>query len=83
MPNPIFASLPTTIFEVMSSLSRELGAVNLGQGFPDEPGPLAIREAAARACIDGPNQYPSMLGLAELRQAVADHYNRTQGLDLD
>ncbi len=83
MPNPIFASLPTTIFEEMSSLSRELGAINLGQGFPDEPGPLAIREAAARACIDGPNQYPSMLGLPELRQAVAEHYNRTQGLDLD
>jgi aspartate/methionine/tyrosine aminotransferase len=83
MPNPIFASLPTTIFEVMSSLSRELGAINLGQGFPDEPGPLAIREAAARACIDGPNQYPSMLGLAELRQAVAERYNARQGLDLD
>lgn len=83
MPNPTFASLPTTIFEVMSSLSRELGALNLGQGFPDAPGPLAIREAAARACIDGPNQYPSMLGLAELRQAVAEHYNARQGLDLD
>jgi aspartate/methionine/tyrosine aminotransferase len=83
MPNPIFANLPTTIFEVMSSLSRELGAINLGQGFPDEPGPLAIREAAARACIDGPNQYPPMLGLPELRQAVAGHYNRTQGVDLD
>jgi aspartate/methionine/tyrosine aminotransferase len=83
MANPIFASLPTTIFEEMSSLSRELGAINLGQGFPDEPGPLAIREAAALACIDGPNQYPSMLGLPELRQAVAGHYNRTQGLDLD
>ncbi len=83
MPNPIFASLPTTIFEVMSTLSRELGAINLGQGFPDEPGPLAIREAAARACIDGPNQYPSMLGLPELRQAVAAHYNARQGLDLD
>jgi aspartate/methionine/tyrosine aminotransferase len=83
MPNPTFANLPTTIFEVMSQLSRDLGAVNLGQGFPDEPGPLAIRQAAARACIDGPNQYPSMLGLPELRQAVAEHYNRSQGLDLD
>jgi aspartate/methionine/tyrosine aminotransferase len=83
MANPVFASLPTTIFEVMSSLSRELGAVNLGQGFPDEAGPLAIRKAAARACINGPNQYPSMLGIPELRQAVAEHYNRSQGLDLD
>ncbi|MDR3512913.1 MAG: aminotransferase [Caulobacteraceae bacterium] len=83
MPNPIFASLPTTIFEVMSGLSRELGAINLGQGFPDESGPLAIREAAARACVDGPNQYPPMAGLPELRQAVAEHYNARQGLDLD
>ena len=38
--------------------------VNLGQGFPDEDGPLAIREAAARALIDGPNQYPPTRGLA-------------------
>lgn len=83
MPSPIFANLPTTIFEVMSGLARETGAINLGQGFPDEPGPLAIREAAARACVDGPNQYPPMAGLAELRQAVADHYNARQGLDLD
>jgi aspartate/methionine/tyrosine aminotransferase len=83
MPNPIFASLPRTIFDVMSGLSRELGAINLGQGFPDQPGPLAIREAAARASIEGPNQYPPMLGLPELRAAVAAHYNTRQGLDLD
>jgi aspartate/methionine/tyrosine aminotransferase len=83
MANPIFSSLPTTIFEEMSGLSRSLGAVNLGQGFPDDPGPEAIRAKAADAVLNGYNQYPPMAGTPELRQAVAAHYARTQGLDLD
>lgn len=81
--NAIFAGLPTTIFEVMSRLARETGAVNLGQGFPDDPGPQDVREAAARAVVDGWNQYPPMMGLPELRQAVAVHYARFQGLAID
>jgi aspartate/methionine/tyrosine aminotransferase len=83
MPDPIFSSLPTTIFEEMSGLSRSLGAVNLGQGFPDDPGPQALRAHAADAVLNGDNQYPPMAGLPQLRQAVAGHYARTQGLDLD
>ena len=83
MPNPIFADLPTTIFETMSGLARESGAINLGQGFPDDPGPEAIRRKAAEAALDGYNQYPPMAGLPELRQAVAAHYRRHQGLELD
>jgi len=81
--NPVFAELPTTVFETMSRLAREHGAVNLGQGFPDDPGPADIREAAARALIDGPNQYPPMMGVPALRQAIATHYARHQGLALD
>ena len=83
MANPIFSSLPTTIFEEMSGLARTLGAVNLGQGFPDDPGPEAIRAKAADAVLNGYNQYPPMAGLPELRAAVAGHYARAQGLDLD
>ena len=83
MANAIFSSLPTTIFEEMSGLARTLGAVNLGQGFPDDPGPQAVRAKAAEAVLDGYNQYPPMAGLPELRQAVAAHYAATQGLDLD
>jgi len=83
MANPIFSNLPTTVFEEMSGLARELGAVNLGQGFPDDPGPEAIRAKAADAVLNGYNQYPPMAGLPELRQAVAAHYAATQGLDLD
>jgi aspartate/methionine/tyrosine aminotransferase len=83
MSSPIFANLPTTIFEEMSGLARQHQAINLGQGFPDDPGPLAIRQKAAEAVLHDSNQYPPMAGLPELRQAVAAHYARTQGLDLD
>lgn len=81
--NPVYTGLPTTIFEVMSALAREKNAINLGQGFPDDPGPADVRQAAADAVINGWNQYPPMLGIPELRQAVATHYKHWQGLDLD
>jgi aspartate/methionine/tyrosine aminotransferase len=81
--NPIFANLETSVFEVMSRLARETGAVNLGQGFPDDPGPEDVRRKAAEAVVEGWNQYPPMMGLPELRQAVAAHYRHWHGLALD
>ncbi|HEX3484488.1 MAG TPA: aminotransferase [Micropepsaceae bacterium] len=81
--NPVFESLGTTIFTVMSALATECGAINLGQGFPDEDGPVGIREAAARALRDGPNQYPPMQGVPALRQAIAGHSRRFYDLDFD
>ncbi len=80
--NPIYTALGTTIFEKMSGLARELGAVNLGQGFPDGNGPPDVLEAAAHALLHGSNQYPPMTGLPVLREAVAKHYAVHQGLDL-
>jgi len=80
--NPLYAALGTTIFEEMSGLARDHGAINLGQGFPEEDGPEDVRRAAAEALIAGPNQYPPMMGLPVLREAVADHYGRFQGLGL-
>lgn len=77
--NPIFANIETSVFEVMSRLAREHDAVNLGQGFPDDPGPEDVRKKAAEAVISGWNQYPPMMGLPELRRAVADHYKHWQG----
>ena len=80
--NPLFAGLPTTVFDEMSALARTHGALNLGQGFPDRDGAEDVREAAARALMTGSNQYPPMRGTPELRKAVAEHYGRHQGLDL-
>lgn len=81
--NPVFENLGTTIFTVMSALAIKHDAINLGQGFPDEDGPLGIREAAARALIEGPNQYPPMQGVPRLRQAIAKHSRRFYDLDFD
>jgi len=73
--------MPTTIFEHMSGLARQLGAINLGQGFPDGNGPPEVIALAARALREKSNQYPPGAGLPELRAAVAGWYARTQGLD--
>ena len=79
----VFADLPVTIFEEMSQAARDNNAINLGQGFPDDPGPEDIRRAAAAASVNGYNQYPSMMGIPELRQAIAAHYGHWHGLNLD
>ncbi|MGI9414410.1 MAG: aminotransferase [Hyphomicrobiales bacterium] len=81
--NKTFSSQGTTVFTVMSGLAVEHGAINLGQGFPDVDGPEEIRSLAAAHLIDGPNQYPPMMGIAELRQAVAGHNKRFYDLDYD
>jgi len=83
MPNPVFSSLPTSIFQHMTMLALKHEALNLGQGFPDQDGPMSLREVAAKQLIDGPNQYPPSKGLASLRQAVAAHASKFYGLEYD
>jgi N-succinyldiaminopimelate aminotransferase len=81
--NPIYTGLPTTIFEVMSRMAKENGAINLGQGFPDVDGPEDIRRFAAEEIVNGKNQYPPMMGVPELRKAVAATNRRFYGLDVN
>jgi aspartate/methionine/tyrosine aminotransferase len=81
--NPLFESLPTTIFTHMSALAAEHDAVNLGQGFPDFGWPGDVVARAAEALTAGSNQYAPMRGLPKLRRAVADHYAAHQGLAID
>jgi len=83
MPNPVFSRLPTSIFQHMTGLALKHDALNLGQGFPDQDGPLSLREVAARQLIEGPNQYPPSKGLLVLRQAIADHARKFYGLEYD
>jgi N-succinyldiaminopimelate aminotransferase len=81
--NPLYEQMPTSVFERMSLAAAKHGAVNLGQGFPDFGWPDEILDAAAKALKDRSNQYAPSRGLPELREAVAGHYGRHQGLDLD
>ena len=80
--NPLYENMRTSVFERMSGLAAKHGAVNLGQGFPDFGWPEEILEAAARAVKDGSNQYPPSRGLPQLREAIAAHYQRHQGLEI-
>ena len=80
--HPVFADMPVTIFETMSGLAREHGAINLGQGFPDDQGPESLRRLAADALMTGSNQYAPSRGLPELRHAVVEHYGRLQTVPL-
>lgn len=72
-----------TVFAEMSARAAQLGAVNLGQGFPDEDGPPAMLKTAESAIADGVNQYPPGLGIAPLREAVAAQRARHFGIDYD
>lgn len=72
-----------TIFAEMSALAARIGAVNLGQGFPDEDGPPRMLEIAENAIAEGVNQYPPGLGIAPLREAIAAHRERHYGTSYD
>ncbi|MDF2991766.1 MAG: aspartate/tyrosine/aromatic aminotransferase [Microbacterium sp.] len=72
-----------TIFAEMTALATSTGALNLGQGFPDEDGPEAVLDAARRAIADGVNQYAPGRGFPELLSAIAEHQRRFYGIDLD
>lgn len=78
--NPLYENLPTSIFAHVSALAIEHEAVNLGQGFPDFGWPEDVVAKAAEALTHGSNQYAPMLGLPALREAIAAHYRRHQGL---
>ena len=80
---PKFQAFGTTVFAEMSALAVKTGAINLGQGFPDEDGPPEVLEAAVDAIRGGRNQYPPGIGVPELRQAIAAHQKRFYDIDLD
>ena len=83
--NPVFTSLPTTVFEKMSRLAAEHHSINLGQGFPDTQlqGPQSMLQEVHRSQIEDGNQYPPMMGVPALRTAIAAHSARHTSLPLD
>jgi N-succinyldiaminopimelate aminotransferase len=73
----------TTVFAEMSALAVATGSVNLGQGFPDYPGPPEVLDVARAAIGTAADQYPPGPGRPELRDAIAAHVQRFRGLAYD
>lgn len=76
-------SMPTSIFATMSVLTREYNAINLGQGFPDIPGPEFVKEALKKAVSDEQNQYAPSDGIHSLRKEIARINSETYNLMWD
>ena len=73
----------TTIFQKMTELSIKNKAINLGQGFPDEDGPIDIINKASESLNTISNQYPPMKGLASLRKNIAKYLNAHYKLEFN
>ena len=59
-----------SVIREMTRLANQHGAVNLSQGFPDFPAPLAIKQAACDAIQADINQYAVTWGAKPLRDAI-------------
>jgi N-succinyldiaminopimelate aminotransferase len=73
----------TSIFAEMSALAVATGSVNLGQGFPDYPGPPEVLDVARAAIGTAADQYPPGPGVPQLRAAISEHQQRFHGLAFD
>jgi methionine transaminase len=83
---PPISKLPdvgTTIFSVISQRAEELGAVNLGQGFPDYPIDARLTDYVTQAMRAGFNQYAPMAGMKDLREWIATDYSNRYGTAID
>jgi methionine transaminase len=84
--SPRASKLPdvgTTIFTVISRRAEELGAVNLGQGFPDYPIDPLLTELVTEAMRAGWNQYAPMAGVPRLMEQIAAYLQRRHGIVVD
>lgn len=73
----------TTIFTVISRRAEELGAVNLGQGFPDYPVDPVLLDCIDEAMREGWNQYAPMAGVPALREWIAREQSARYGCSID
>jgi aminotransferase len=72
-----------SVIREMTRLAMKYGAVNLAQGFPDFAAPAEVKEAARQAVSDDINQYAITWGAKPLRDAIAEKFERTQGVRVD
>ena len=77
------AQFQESVIREMTRLAVKHKAVNLGQGVPDFPCPLELKEAAAKAIFADINQYAITFGDKLLREALAVKYSPALGFDIN
>jgi len=71
------------ILEKAQELERKgKDIIHLEIGEPDFPTPQAVKDAGCKAIQGGKTQYTHSLGLYELREAIAEHYNEKYGVEV-
>lgn len=69
-------NVKTTIFTIMSRLAAENNAINLSQGFPNFECDAKLISLVNTATLNGHNQYAPMAGIFELRDQIAQKYQK-------
>jgi aspartate/methionine/tyrosine aminotransferase len=77
------AKFTESVIREMTRLAIHHGAVNLSQGFPDFAAPEEIKRAAQDAIARDVNQYAITWGAKAFRNAIAQKFQRTQGVRVD
>ena len=72
-----------SVIRRMTRISNKYGAINLSQGFPDFDPPRQMKEALAKAALEGPHQYSVTFGAKNLRDAIAAKQSRAIGRTVD
>jgi aminotransferase len=67
----------------MTRLAIEHKAINLSQGYPDFDPPAPVLQAAAKAILEGANQYTITWGFPALRNKLAALYRSQLGWGVD
>lgn len=58
-------------------------SINLSQGFPDFDPPAVVLDRLVHVAHEGPHQYSTTWGAANVRAALADKYTPTFGYEID
>ncbi|MBC8404934.1 MAG: aminotransferase class I/II-fold pyridoxal phosphate-dependent enzyme [Planctomycetes bacterium] len=72
-----------SVIREMTRIANQHQAINLAQGFPDFPAPMALKEAAVQAIRDDINQYAVTWGAPRLRQAIAEFMQTRRGVSIN
>lgn len=81
LPEQFFAKL---VGKVSAVASQGHDVINLGQGNPDQPTPPHIVSALQEAAVNPQyHKYSPFRGYDFLKEAVADHYKKQFGVDVD